>query len=127
MALQAADHYVITGQGLSATVDISSIDGTSLVALTVDGQGVSLANFGDDRIGLNITGNISAIPDLSSSDITIIFPEINIENEAVTAPGLAVLTVTQDNIGGPRRVRGALQSYSIRPVVVTGSLVESIA
>ena len=97
------------------------------MALTVDGQGVNLASFGEDRLGLNVTGNVSAIPDSSSSDVTINFPKINIENEAVTAPGLATLLITQDNIGGPRQVKVTVQSYSIRPVVVTGLLVESIA
>jgi hypothetical protein len=126
MPFQPANHYEITGQGISATLDTTSIDGSFLAQVTVDDQVVSPLTIDKDSQGFHLAGDVFAIADGPNLNIEIVIPEINIDVNSISAAGFAVLTVTGNSIGGPRLVLGPLQHFDIRPLVVTAQLVQSL-
>jgi hypothetical protein len=123
---QSANHYVFDGRGMTGTVDTTSIAGTPVASVTVDG--VDATNVGVQHapgLGVMVRGDLSAIADGPSRAVTVVVPEVNVSAEPEPFWGLAVIVTTQSSIGGPALVQGAIQSYDPREVSGTASAVMS--
>jgi len=125
MPFDPANHYVISGNGIDAVVDIASISGKPAISLAVDGQSVPDPNLTTTAEGYVVDAIVESVPDSHSLGIRLVFPEVNLSEPDVVIAGFAVLTRAATSIGGPRLVAGPLQSYELRPVGGTASGVTS--
>jgi hypothetical protein len=122
--LTAAQHYTFTGKGLSGVLDLSSVPGRPSASLMVDGHKVE-PTIDVAGPGIVLRAPVSATPDLETVAIELTLPDVNLPADTATFAGIAVLTTARTSIGGPRLVRGAVQSYEIRPVAGRASHAES--
>jgi hypothetical protein len=121
MPFEPANHYVISGSGISAVVDTASIAGKPSISLEVDGQSVPDPSLTTTTEGFVVDAVVESVPDSHSLGIRLVFPEVNLsEREAVFA-GFAALTRSLTSIGGPALIAGPLQFYELRPVGGTAS------
>jgi hypothetical protein len=121
----AARHYVFAGKDLSGVVDLSSLSGRPTASLTVDGQEVIEPSVREKSVGIVIRGQVSATPDLASTEVEILIPHVNLTGETDTFAGVAILTTVRTSIAGPRLVEGSVESYELRPVAGQASRSES--
>lgn len=119
-----ANHYVLTG-GVTGTVDTTSITGRPIISVAVDGTAVADAELRRTPIGLEVSGLVEQVPDLKTVTVTMILPIVRLQfGEQITAAGVALITTTRTSIA-PQILEGALQTYEVRPVAVTASVVIS--
>jgi hypothetical protein len=123
MNLVAANHYELEGT-VSGTVDTSSFGGGPAVSVQVFGTVVQDAQLRESDNGLEVTGFLSARPDLDSQQLLLVLPRVNIEQDAVVFSGVALVVTTRTSIAGTRLVNGAVQSYEIHPVAGRASVVD---
>jgi hypothetical protein len=78
----------------------------------------------DSEIGMLITVTLEVIPDLHTLTLTLLLPQINLDegNESAFST-LAILTTHRTSIGGPRLVKGPLQTYEVVALEGTARLV----
>ena len=122
--LTAAQHYTFTGKGLSGVLDLSDISGRPSASLLVDGHKVEPA-IEEKGAGIRLRARVSATPDLETVEIELTLPDVNVPADTATFAGVAILTTARTSIGGPGLVRGAVQSYEVRPVAGQATLAES--
>ena len=125
MALELANHYVISGKGIDAVIDTAGITGVPVVSLTVAGRSVTDPAVTTTSQGLVVEAVVDEVPDSHSIEIRLTVPEVNVADEPVTFAGFAALTRALTSFGGPRLVAGALHLYELRPVAGTASKVIS--
>ena len=118
-----ANHYVVIGDGISGTIDTSSISGQPVVGLEVDGESLQDPELRETPLGLEASGIVRSIPDLETVRATVIVPRMNVDGGACPFVGVALLTSIRTSIGGPRLVDGALELYTLRPVGGTAEAV----
>ena len=123
MALELANHYVISGKGIDAVIDTAGITGVPVVSLTVAGRTVTDPAVTTTSQGLVVEAVVDEVPDSHSIEIRLTVPEVNVADEPVTFAGFATLTRALTSFGGPRLVAGALHLYELRPVAGTASKV----
>ena len=123
--LIAAQHYTFAGKGLSGVLDLSGITGRPAASLFVDGQKIDDPAVRRESTGTVIRGPVSATPDLETVEIEVTVPDVNLPADTGTFAGLAVLTTVRTSIGGPRLVRGVVQSYELRPIAGEARRAES--
>lgn len=124
MALQPANHFVVAGKGISALVDPAGLAGQPVITLEVDGCAVEGASLTQSPIGFEVSGMVSATPDLQTIHVRMVLPEVNLEEEAATFVGFAVLVTSRTSIGGPALVEGPIHLYELRPVAGTAAAVD---
>ncbi|MDQ3457309.1 MAG: hypothetical protein M3513_18015 [Actinomycetota bacterium] len=120
-----ANHYEFTGDALSGTVDLAGITGQPVVNLQFDQWSITEANVDTGELGIVVSARLDFVPDKESSRLHLVLPATNIADEAVPVEGFAVLVTTRSSIAGPGLVEGPLQSYAVRSVSGTASLVAS--
>lgn len=119
-----ANHYEIVGDGISGTVDTSSITGQPVIGVEVDGEALQNARLRDGAIGLEVSGIVRAVPDLETVRASVVLPRVNIDGDGPSPfAGVALLTTVRTTIAGPRLVDGALEQYTVRPVGGTAAAV----
>lgn len=119
-----ANHYVLTG-GVTGTVDTTSITGRPIVSIEVDGTAVADAELRQTPLGLEVSGLVEQVPDLKTVTVTILLPTVRLQfGEQLACAGVALLTTTRTSIA-PQILEGALQTYEVRPVAATASIVIS--
>lgn len=121
-----ANHYELTGAGVTGVVDLSGITGSPVFSLEVDGLSVTDGTVEAGELGVVLTAVLDAAPDSHTTRLRLVLPEVNLAEGSVLVAGLAVVVKTRSSIGGPGLVDGALQSYALRPVAGTASFVESL-
>jgi len=67
----------------------------------------------DTEIGQQVTVTIEQIPDLHSITLTVLIPTINLDGVESRFRTRAIFTTRRSSIGGPRLIKGALQSYRV--------------
>jgi hypothetical protein len=67
----------------------------------------------ETEIDTMVTVTLVVVPDLHTITLTLIVPDINLQNCPVQFETIAILTTHKNPIGGPCLVKGALQSYEI--------------
>jgi hypothetical protein len=125
MAFDAANHYEVSGHGIRAVVDTAGIDGRPRVSLAVDGTTVEGATLRETERGIELDGVVAEVFDARVVLVSVLLPRVNLDGDPATFPCLAILTTSLTSIGGPGLVSGALQSYELRPLAGTASIVES--
>ena len=121
MSFEPANHYVISGSGVSAVADVAPQSGRPSVSLEVDGQKIVEPKITVTFEGFVVQGTIETVPDSHTLVIRLVFPQVNLSEPAVTFSGFAVLVREFTSVGGPRLVSGPLQTYELRPVGGTAS------
>ena len=84
MALQLANHYVISGKGIDAVIDTAGITGVPVVSLTVAGRTVTDPAVTTTSQGLVVEAVVDEVPDSHSIVIRLTVPEVNVADEPVT-------------------------------------------
>jgi hypothetical protein len=76
------------------------------------------------EIGTQVTVTLEVIPDLHTLTVTLLVPQINLDesNESPLST-LAILTTHRTSIGGPGLVEGQLQTYEAAALEGTARLV----
>ena len=68
----------------------------------------------DSEIGMLITVTLEVIPDLHTLTLTLLIPQINLdEGNESSFSTQAILTTHLTSIGGPNLVKGPLQTYEV--------------
>ena len=119
-----ANHYVVTGDGISGTIDTSSFSGQPVVGIEVDGETLQDAELREAAIGIEVSGIVRAVPDLETVRASIVVPRVNVGEGACPFVGVALLTTIRTTIGGPRLVDGSLELYTVRPIGGTAEAVQ---
>jgi hypothetical protein len=65
------------------------------------------------EIGTMVTVTLESIPDLRVITLTLVVPTINLDGSARDFKTIAIRTTSKTTIGGPRLVKGAVQSYEV--------------
>lgn len=120
-----ANRYEFTGGAVSGTVDLAGITGQPVVHLQFDQWSITDADVKMGELGVVVTARLDFVPDKESTRLHLVLPEANVGDEAVAVEGFAVLVTTRSSIAGPGLVEGPLQSYAVRSVSGTASLVAS--
>lgn len=79
----------------------------------------------ETKIGTQVTVTLEVIPDLHTLTVTLLVPQINLDqgNESPLST-LVILTTHHTSIGGPGLVEGQLQTYEAVALEGTASLVK---
>jgi hypothetical protein len=78
----------------------------------------------DSEIGMLITVTLEVIPDLHTLTLTLLVPQINLdEGNESSFSTQAILTTHRTSIGGPNLVKGPLQTYEVVALEGTARLV----
>ena len=91
--------------------------------------GKPIFNYNDSKVTLNFTGDeirtqktemgtivtvtLEVIPDFHAITITLLVPAINLDGSSREFKTIAIKTTGKDTIGGPRLIKGAVQSYEV--------------
>ena len=124
-AYEEANHFELSGEGITAVADTTSLTGRPTGSIQVDGGD------GDELVleaapeGWIARAHLSRTPDGPSRSVTVVVPRVNLSDDHVTFEAIAVLVTTRSSIGGPRFVKGAVQRYEVRALTGTASLIES--
>ena len=100
MALELANHYVISGKGIDAVIDTAGITGEPVVSLSVAGRTVTDPAVTTTSQGLVVEAVVDEVPDSHSIEIRLTVPEVNVADEPVTFAGFAALTRALTSFGG---------------------------
>lgn len=120
--------FELTGEYTQVTYSTTSITGQPQLHyqdqqrdLTFTGGDIrSLAS----EIGALVTVTLEVIPDLHTLTLTLLVPEINLNEESERSLStVAILTTHLTSIGGPRLVEGQLQTYEVVALEGTARLV----
>lgn len=123
--LSPANRYEFTGDAVSGVVDLAGITGQPVVSLQFDQWSITEAEVETRELGIVVSARLDLVPDKESTRLHLVLPAANIAEEVVSVEGFAVLVTTRSSIAGPGLVEGPLQSYAVRFVSGTASLVAS--
>ena len=65
------------------------------------------------EIGTMVTVTLETVPDLRVVTLTLLVPAINLDGSAREFKTIAIRTTSRTTIGGPRLVKGAVQSFEV--------------
>jgi hypothetical protein len=123
------NHFELAGEYTQITYSTTSITGQPQLHYQDQQRDVNVT--GDDirsletEIGTLVTVTLEVIPDLHTLTLTLLVPQINL-NDGNESPlsTLAILTTHRTSIGGPGLVEGQLQTYEAVALEGTASLVQ---
>lgn len=75
------------------------------------------------EISTIVTVTLESVPDLRVTTLTLLLPAINLDGSAREFKTIAIRTTSKTTIGGPRLVKGAVQSYEVIDLKGTASSV----
>ncbi|WP_072807112.1 hypothetical protein [Rhodococcoides yunnanense] len=125
MPFTAANHWTFEGDGISGTLDSATVAG--VLAAQIDLSGATLESTAVTRsdLGYEVRAIVEQAHDGNSTHLLLVLPRVNIENTPVDFGAYAVLFTSRGNVAGDRYVHGALESYDVRTLTGTASLVNS--
>lgn len=125
MTYTAANHWVFEGDDVSGTLDSASVAGVLVAQIVLSGATFESTAVTRSDLGWEIRALTEPIHDGNSTHLLVVIPRVNVENEPVQFTGYAVLFTSRGNVAGDRYVHGALESYDVRTLSGTASLVSS--
>lgn len=110
--------YELQGYRIKVTYSTTSIAGKPLLTFQ---QGRKTLNFsGSDiqteqtPIGTLVTVTIDTVPDLKTVMLSMLLPGVNLQQSTkANIKAIGIFTTTKTSIGGPKLVKGALQTYKV--------------
>jgi len=124
--MERANHFEVSGKGISGVIDTVGLDGEPAVSLHVDGHSIDDAALEvSGEFGIEVMAFIEAAPDHHVTHLQMLLPEVNVDDEPVTFAGVAIIATGLTTIGGPALVRGTLNQYEVRPVAGTASAIRT--
>ena len=107
--------YELTGHQVHIRYSTSSLTGEALLSyrdaqrnLSFHGDQIRVA---PSEIGRLVTVTLGQVPDLQSTTLTLLIPDINLDSDVVLFKTSAITTTHKTTIGGPDLVGGAIQTY----------------
>lgn len=125
MSYTAANHWIFDGGDISGSLDSASVAGVLVAQIVLSGATFESTAVTRSDLGYEIRAITEKSNDDSSTHLLVVVPRVNIENEPVSFGSYAVLFTTRGNVAGDRYVHGALESYDVRTLSGTASLVTS--
>jgi hypothetical protein len=113
MTTRPANHYVVVGSGVEATIDISTLSGEPSISVLIDGTPFSSQGFSRSEHGIELSGVLEAVPD-SHTIYRLIVPSVNVDAGALPFAGLVLLTTALTPLA-PELVEGAMHRYRHAP------------
>lgn len=120
--------FELTGEYTQITYSTTSITGQPQFNYQDQQRDVNVT--GDDirsvdtEIGTLVTVTLEVIPDLHTLTLTLLVPQINLNEGESPLSTLAILTTHLTSIGGPSLVEGQLQTYEVVALEGTARLVQ---
>lgn len=124
MSYTAANHYVFEGDELTGSFDTNRLSGVAAAQLVLSGATLESTEVTRTDLGYEIRTIVEQVHDGNSTHLLAVVPRVNVENEPVHFSSYAVLFTRRGNIAGDRFVHGALESYDVRALSGTASLVD---
>lgn len=125
MANRSANHFTLAGGGVKGTVDTTSITGSAVIDIAVDGEPVIEPSFADTENGFEVSALLEQVPDSHTVRLTLLLPHVNIAGKPRKFTGVAILTTARTTIGGEPLVDGVVHTYDVRTVSGTADAVAS--
>ena len=121
-----ANRFVFEGKDISGSVDTTSIAGGPIAAITVDDIQTHEPTIERGWLGWTVNAAVDIRPDLYSRAVTVVLPNVNVAAGASEGfDGLVIVVRRRTSIGGSGLVKGPIESYEVRTVTGTGSIVQS--
>ena len=101
--------------GVEITYDETSITGEPRFTFRDGSRDVSAS--GDEirreetNVGTLVGATVEAVPDRDVTDVSVLLPTINLDDDEAECAAIAIETTTRSAIGGPSTISGPLQSY----------------
>jgi hypothetical protein len=122
MAAELANHYVVVGSGVEATIDTSSLTGEPSVSVVIDGTRLAAPELRSSEHGMEVAGVLENVPDSHTVYVRLTVPRVNVDAQAVLFVGLLLQTTARTPLS-PELVEGAVHQYEIRAVGGTAEAV----
>jgi hypothetical protein len=120
-----ANCFVFEGPGIKGRVDLATTSGGVDIQLSYAGHELRSHPIRSTDHGWVVSSTVSERIDGDTVDIDVLLPVVNIDKGPEAFATLAILTTSHNNIGGPDRVQGQLQSYQALALSGSASLIES--
>lgn len=123
MPFTAANHYDFTGDDITGTVDAHRSAGVWAAQLVLSGQTLESTDVTRSDLGFEIRTVVDNLSDGNRTHLLVVLPRVTIDsddNQPVTFTSYAVLYTVH---GGSTEVHGAAESYDVRLLSGTASLV----
>ncbi|WP_143546248.1 hypothetical protein [Rhodococcoides fascians] len=123
MPFTAANHYDFTGDDITGTVDAHRSAGVWAAQLVLSGQTFESTDVTRSDLGFEIRTVVDNLSDGNRTHLLVVLPRVTIDsddNQPVTFTSYAVLYTVH---GGSTEVHGAAESYDVRLLSGTASLV----
>jgi hypothetical protein len=117
-----ANHYVVVGSGVEATIDTSSLIGEPSVSVLIDGTPLAAPELRSSEHGMEVAGVLENVPDSHTVYVRLTVPRVNVDAQAVLFGGLLLLTTARRPLAA-ELIAGALHQYETRPVGGTAEVV----
>jgi hypothetical protein len=108
--------YELSCGSTTLTYSTSGIDGRPQLSYTA---GDRCSAFSGDQIrvtetelGRLVSVTLETVPDLHVVTLTLLLPQVNLEDRESRIRTEAITTTSRTSIGGPRLVKGQVQSYT---------------
>jgi hypothetical protein len=121
----SANHFEISGKGVTGVIDTAGMAGRSVVSIEVDGHQVQNPEVAVTSLGLEVSATVSAAPDAHAVYLRVVLPAVNAPDGPVAFSGFAILATALTSFGGPKLVGGQRHLYELRPLVGTASAVQT--
>ena len=128
-AAEQPNLYDLRGGGITVNFAASSFDGRPQLYYTSMGQRQSFfgdqLTFTESPIGVLVSVQIGANPDLNTTTFTLVVPRINAEmGQTVTVRTQGFITVERTSIAGPSILRGQIQTSRVIALTGTAQVVQ---
>lgn len=123
MPFTAANHYDFTGDDITGTVDAHRSAGVWAAQLVLSGQTFESTDVTRSDLGFEIRTVVDNLSDGNRTHLLVVLPRVTVDsddNQPVTFTSYAVLYTVH---GGSTEVHGAAESYDVRLLSGTASLV----
>ncbi|AJW41420.1 hypothetical protein NY08_3410 [Rhodococcus sp. B7740] len=123
MPFTAANHYDFTGDDITGTVDAHRSAGVWAAQLVLSGQTFESTDVTRSDLGFEIRTVVDNLSDGNRTHLLVVLPRVAVDsddNQPVTFTSYAVLYTVH---GGSTEVHGAAESYDVRLLSGTASLV----
>ncbi|WP_143545202.1 hypothetical protein [Rhodococcus sp. 05-2255-2A2] len=123
MPFTAANHYDFTGDDITGTVDAHRSAGVWAAQLVLSGQTFESTDVTRSDLGFEIRTVVDNLSDGNRTHLLVVLPRVSVDsddNQPVTFTSYAVLYTVH---GGSTEVHGAAESYDVRLLSGTASLV----
>ncbi|MEK8073863.1 hypothetical protein [Rhodococcoides navarretei] len=121
MAFTAANHYDVSGDDLTGTVDAHRSAGVWAAQLVLSGETLESTDVTRSDLGFEVRTVVQNLSDGNRTHLLLVLPRVNIDaddSQPVTFTSYAVLYTVH---GGSTEAHGAAESYDVRLLSGTAS------